>query len=290
MNPEENPNLQEIILASTQDELVRLAQGLPKIFLGLVVLALFLYLSRMAVRGVLRLTRAYPQMQENESFITNMTRWLVVFLGLSLSLQVMGLGSLANKIMAGGGILAVALGFAFKEIGENLIAGIMLTFNRPFHIGDMIESGRHRGRVRSIQLRYTHVRSPEGQDIYIPSAHIIKDALVNHTADGKRRPSFHIGVDYREDLNKVIDLILYEIFQTPGVLKEPKPTVAISRFDDLWVSLQVSFWIDTAVPDLDYLATVNKVMNSVRESLIKEGIELSADAARKRHLTQEFQS
>jgi small conductance mechanosensitive channel len=277
-------SLRQILVESSQKELERLAHGAPKIILGVLVLFFFYWLSRLAVRAIDRLGNKYSQIQDNHSFLKTISRWVILFLGLSLSLQIMGLASVANKILAGGGILAVALGFAFKDIGENLIAGLMLTFNRPFHIGDMIESGRHRGRVRSIQLRYTHVRSSEGQDIYIPSAQIIKDALINHTADGRRRPNFSIGIAYQEDLNKVIDLILYEIFQTPGVLLEPKPTVAISRFDDLWVTLQVSFWIDTAVLDLDYLATVNQVMNSVKETLVTHNIRLGSQSAQWREV------
>ena len=108
-------------------------------------------------------------------------------LGLVIGLQILGLTAVATSLLATGGLVAVVLGFAFREIGENFLAGLLLSFSRSFEVGDLIESAGHRGRVKEIDLRQVWLRSADGRDIFVPSAEVFRSVLVNFTRDGLRR-------------------------------------------------------------------------------------------------------
>jgi len=99
---------------------------------------------------------------------------LCLYFGLIQALE-----NLALSVLAGGGVTAIVLGFAFWEIGENLIAGVFLAFSRPFNIGDFINTEGFECRVQSIALRYTHLRADDGRDLFIPSSQLFSKSLIH---------------------------------------------------------------------------------------------------------------
>ena len=140
------------------------------------------------------------------------------------------LTALATSLLATGGLMAVVLGFAFRDIGENLLAGVLLAFSRSFDVGDLIESSGLQGRVRAIELRHVHIRTADGCDIFIPSAAIFRNPLHNFTRDGLRRGRFTVGIDYGDDPVRALEILAETVGSTPGVLPEPKSSVAMSGF------------------------------------------------------------
>ena len=146
----------------------------------------------------------------------------MIGLGLVLALQILGLTAMAASLLATGGIVAIVFGFAFREIGENLLAGIFLAISRSFEVGDLIESNDLRGIVRDIDLRQVHVRTPDGRDIFIPSAQIFKNPLVNFTRDHLRRAQFTIGIDYRDDPERARHILATAVAEHEAVLERPR--------------------------------------------------------------------
>ncbi len=177
--------------------------------------------------------------------VRRLIRWTAGALGLVMALHVLGLTAIATSVLATGGVMAVILGFAFKDIGENLLAGIFLAFSRSFDVGDLIESGGLRGVVRSIDLRDTHIRTADGCDIFIPSAAIFRNPLLNFTRDGLRRGSFTVGIDYRDDPERALALLEPAVAEADGVIPDPAPVLEVSGLGPSWVELQVHFWVDT---------------------------------------------
>ncbi|NNK80391.1 MAG: mechanosensitive ion channel, partial [Flavobacteriales bacterium] len=136
-------------------------------------------------------------------FIANVIKWAVYLIGFSAGLDIVGYGSILSGILAGAGIGAIIIGFAFKDIGENFLAGILLAFNRPFSTGDIIEVEGHKGTVRDLTLRAVHIRNAEGKDFYIPTSSILKNTLINYTRDGMLRLDFFIGISPEDDIETV---------------------------------------------------------------------------------------
>ena len=105
-------------------------------------------------------------------------------------------------------LTAIVIGFAFKDIGENFLAGVMMAFNRPFRIGDTIKSGDVEGKIVELSLRDTHIKTFDGKDVYVPNGQILKNPVYNYTIDGFLRHQFSIGIDYNSDIKKARDLIM----------------------------------------------------------------------------------
>ncbi|NNF03266.1 MAG: mechanosensitive ion channel family protein [Rhodothermales bacterium] len=248
----------------------------PRILAGVLLFVLFLIAGRLASRGVRRLAARTERESRTTRLIGRIMSMIFGILGLVMALHVMGLTAIATSLLATGGILAVVLGFAFKEIGENLLAGIMLSFSRSFNVGDLIESDGLRGIVRAVNLRDVHVRTADGCDIFIPSAAIYRNALRNYTRDGLRRVSFELGIDYGDDPASARTVMREAIEGSPGVLTTPPPSVEIMDLSDAYVRMQGHLWVDTFSGSV--VSTVrSEAINRVHRALAENGFTFSSN-------------
>jgi small-conductance mechanosensitive channel len=194
-------------------------------------------------------------------------------------LNKIGLGDAVAGLLAGAGVTAIVLGFAFKDIGENLLAGIMLAFNRPFNIGNVIEIDGFVGTVKALQLRSTHLRTFNGRDIYIPNSSLIKNPLINYTQDGLLRHDFIIGLDYGESIKDVMQEIdstlsgITEIVHTEDLA----PFVTISEFGTSTVNVIIHFWINSKDFIGSTLVLKSEVMRKVIVALLDKNVGMPAD-------------
>lgn len=266
----------DVVIESLQAMWVQTLVWLPRVAIAVAVFAVAMGIGTLVGGAIARGLTHYRMSLIHAAFFRRLTAWVFGFIGLAVALDVVGLEAAAAGVVAGGGVSAIALGFAFRGIGENLLAGLFLAVNRPFRIDDVIQSGEMRGKVRGIELRYTHVRSADGRDIFIPSADIFNNSLVNFTRDGLQRLSFTIGVDYAEDCNAVCTAMTEALSATPGILPAPPAMVYLSEFRDGWVEIEAAFWIDTRDP-LDAMAPMRShAMEAVRRRLIADGVVLSS--------------
>jgi len=199
------------------------------------------------------------------TFISQMISFVlktfVVFMGLYL----LGLNSFTNKILAGAGILTFIIGFALKDIGENFLSGIILAFKSPFKIDDLIEVNQIIGFVKDINIRETQIKTPDGKDVFIPNAIILKNPLFNYTIDGYLRYEFIVGIAYENNPTEAIKIILETVNQVDGVLEGDKmPAVMISELATSTISIHVMFWVDT------FQTTKRTVHNSIRSHVIND--------------------
>lgn len=269
----------DLLLESLMAEWQRLLQILPRIGIALVAVIISVMVGRLIGRGVEQVVRRSDLPNTHGSFFRKVVVWVFVFFGLLVSLNLLGLRTLAAGLMTGGGVTAVVLGFAFREIGENFLAGFFLAFSRPFKVGDLIESNGLRGTVQSIELRYTHVRSADGRDIFIPSSQLFKEALVNFTRDGLRRFSFTVGIDYADDPQRAVELLRPAVGQCGGVLGQPQSGVIVSGLLDAWVQLEVFYWINTFDSAHSIGSVQTGVLGAVRSTLRDAGYTLSNDTS-----------
>jgi small conductance mechanosensitive channel len=213
------------------------------------------------------------------AFIANVINVVLVIFSIVIILSILGMGGFVTTIMAGAGISAFIIGFAFKDIGENFLAGILLAFKRPFRIGDRIDSVGISGKVIGLNLRETIVKTLDGKDVYIPNAMIAKNPLTNYTIDGYLRNEFTIGIDYEDDLQGAISIIMESIREIPDILHDEKhhTVVAIHELAASTINLVIYFWIETYNPDLSLIDVKNTAMKKVVANLVKAGYYLPAD-------------
>jgi small conductance mechanosensitive channel len=271
--------MREKIQVAFQDFWESIVIRTPDILVGLILFLTFLFLG-IVLR---RLIRQRLVKQVNDPLLVNFIGrivFLVFFvLGAIVLLGQIGLTEAAGGVLAGAGVGALILGFAFKDIGENFIAGFLLAISRPFGTGDVIQIDSFTGTVKELKFRITHIRTFDGRDIYIPNATMVKTALINFTRDGLLRHDFIIGLDYGDDIASAIKSILNQLSQLPNIVKTPDlaPFVIINKFNVSTIDLQIHFWINSK----DFLGSVTvlktQVMHEVLKRLKKEGYNMPAD-------------
>lgn len=252
---------------------------LPELFWGVIGLALVILLGKLLQKLLSR--RLSKRMEDKllADFIGKIIFAIFIVFGIVLFLQILGLGRAVGGLLAGAGVTAIVLGFAFKDIGENFLAGMFLAFGRPFSIGDLIEVQSIKGVVKEMNFRNTHVRTYDGKDIYVPNALLFKDPLTNYTRDGLLRYTFTIGIDYEDNISAAINCILKTLDQLSGIEKEQglKPFVAIDQFATSTVNLSIFYWVNVFNKRIDVTRTKNETMTAVINDLRAGGFTLPSD-------------
>lgn len=244
---------------------------LPKALLAFVILILFIFFSGKVSNLVKNRLIFRTKDTLLSGFISKIAKWGVNIIGFVICMEVLGFATLAGGIITGAGLSAVILGFAFKNIGENFLSGLLLAFNRPFNTGDLIQVEGYTGKITSMDFRTTNIETFDGQNVFIPNSMIINNPLVNFTYESKRRIDFTIQVDYTNDLDKAKKIILNSIKQVKDVLDEPKPMVIV---DELTTSMSIKsyFWIDTKISENSLPEIKSDVIELSRKELNDEGI------------------
>ena len=213
-------------------------------------------------------------------FISQIVGISVQLFTIIFALRVFGYRDLTTSLLAGAGVLTFVIGFAFKDIGENFLAGILLAFKSPFRINDLIETSGIIGYVIDLSIRDTRIKTLDGKDVFVPNGQIIKNPLFNYTLDGFLRYEFVIGLDYDSDVHKAIDVILETVKTVEGVIHTHKiPTVNIDAFASSTINLKVMFWLDTfeSTSKTYHSGIKTEVMKRVLDSLTSGGFNLPSD-------------
>ncbi|MDH3400761.1 MAG: mechanosensitive ion channel family protein [Chromatiales bacterium] len=267
----------ELLLLSLRDFWQEMLGMAPRILIALSVLALSYVLGRYLARlASMALGRSALQ-ELHHRFFRVAIIILSVFGGMIVALNVLGLEKVAVSMLAGGGVTAVVLGFAFREIGENFLAGLFLTFSRPFNVGDLIVTGEIEGTVKDIELRYTHIRTDDGRDAFVPSSQLFNSPVINFTRDGLRRSSFTVGIDYANDAKLACDFLKKAVGRARGVLSDPSPGVFISELADSFVVLKAWYWVDALKKNQSLTDIKTEVLDNCRIALLENGYTVSAE-------------
>ena len=249
---------------------------LPKLIIATIVFSIF-YFFASRVRNVVK-SRLEKQMDDPllARFLSRIIRVVIITIALLIVLQILGLGGTAGGVLATAGLGAFVIGFAFKDIGENFLAGIILAFDRPFRVGDVVDLDGVTGTVVALNFRTTHLKSFDGKDMYIPNANIIKTKVVNYTIDGYLRYSFEIGLDYGADVMKAQKLVLETLYNVEGIIKEgPKsPSVNLSSLGVNTLNLTAYYWIDTFDKSVSSSKLKTSILHRAIQSLEKENFYL----------------
>lgn len=136
------------------------------------------------------------------------------------ALQTAGLSGIAGAIFATAGASAVVLGFAFKDIAENFLAGIILAFNRPFHVNNTVQIENVFGKVKSMEFRYTKITTFDGRNVYIPNADVLTKPAFNYTEDSFYRADFVVGIAYENDIEKAKEIIISCFDEDEEIVKD----------------------------------------------------------------------
>ncbi|REJ75697.1 MAG: mechanosensitive ion channel family protein [Acidobacteria bacterium] len=244
----------------------------PYIVIGVIVFGAFV-IAASVVKRVIKatVTRAkYDDMLG--SLIGRLAYYATLIIGFFVSAVVVFPGMEPGDLLTGLGIGSVALGFAFKDVLQNLFAGFLILLYRPFRIGDLIEVDDYKGIVEEISVRATKLKTLDNERVVVPNSELYMNSVVVFTAFDDRRTRVAIGVGYGEDPDHARTVIQKTLDKMDGLLKDPAPNVRFTDFGDSSVNLEMLFW--TASDQSSTRSAVDIVIAAVKKALDSEGIEI----------------
>lgn len=180
------------------------------------------------------------------------------------------LGFQMSHLLATAGVIGVAIGFASQTSVSNIISGIFLITEQPFSIGDLVTIGGTTGEVLAIDTLSVKLRTFDNRYVRIPNETIIKSEVMNITHFPIRRIDIHLGVSYREDLNRVREVLVDLAHQHPLCLQEPAPVTILEGFGDSSINFLFGVWVERE----DYLEVKNSIHIQIKERFDSEGITI----------------
>lgn len=246
---------------------------LPNLVLALIVFAIFFFLAGVMRRLVRRLTRQRRQARNLGLILGRLVQWVTILIGLFIALSIVIPTLKANDLVQLLGISGVAIGFAFRDILQNFLAGILILLTEPFQIDDQIVFKDFEGTVENIQTRATIIRTYDGRRIVIPNSELFTNSVTVNTAFEYRRLQYDIGIGYGDDIATAKRLILEAIRQTEGVLTDPAPDAIVVDLADSTVNIRARWWVRPP-QRAEVLDLQDKVLTAIKQILTDHGIDM----------------
>ncbi len=244
---------------------------LPNIAVALVLLVVFWFLAR----GLAALVRRSGKSRGRDNLGdvgASLLRWLVTILGVMLAVTIVAPSISPGDLFAGLGIGSVAIGFAFKDILQNMLAGILILIRQPFEVGDQIVSGGHEGTVERIETRATLIKTYDGRRVVIPNSDIYTDAVVVNTAFDKRRSQYDVLIGCSDDIDEACAIMVQAAGKCEGVLSDPAPEAIPWGMDADGNTIRLRWWTTPARADVVHVW--GRVIRDTYNALNDKGIDL----------------
>ena len=204
------------------------------------------------------------------SFMTRLVRGILMAVGLLLAFDILGITSLMGAVLGTAGIIGLAIGFAFKDIVENYLAGMLLSLRRPFSVNDLILVGEFEGRVVRLTSRELVLLTLEGNHVRLPNAHVFKTPFTNFTINPRRLFRFEVGISVDEELQHALAVGVGTLEAMAGVMNDPPPFGRVRELGDSTVTVRFHGWVDQR--STDFLKVRSEAIRLVKAALDAEGI------------------
>ena len=249
------------------------AAWLPHLAVALVAAVLFVFLGK-GVRAAADRGLAKTSVHEAaRDLLARLLHFAVLATGLMVVLSILELDKAVTSVLAGAGVVGLAVGFAFQDLAGNLISGMGLSMKRPFGIGDVIETNDVFGVAERIELRTTTIRTPDGKKVLVPNRKIFQDVLVNHTDNVLRRLDFACGVSYAEDLDQVEQVTLEAVAGVEGISPEKEPQLFFTAFGGSSIDYELRVWFEYGA-QRDLVALRDRVLRAIKHAYDERDITI----------------
>ncbi len=250
-----------------------LVAALPNVLAASVVLLVFYGLGRLARRIAARLLARFSPYSDVNRLLAGVVFILVMAGGLLVALGILNLSKTVTSLLAGAGILGLALGFAFQDTAENLIAGVILNVRREFTDGDIVETNEHMGVVESVGMRVMLLRAFDGPLIVIPNSQVFKNVLTNYSARSSRRVDLSVGVSYGDDLERAAAIATAAIEEIHPRDRSHDVELFYEEFGDSSINFMIRFWVPFQ-RQTDYLRARSEAIIRIKRAFDREGITI----------------
>ena len=250
-----------------------LISHLPDFGLAVVVLILFWLIAKGVRSGVFRALSRTSQNHAVNRLIATAAFLALVGAGVFFALGIMDLDKTVTSLLAGAGILGLALAFAFQDAAENLVSGVTISISQPFRVGDFIETNGFLGTVEDISLRSTAVRRPQGQLVLIPNSTVFKNPMINYTETSDRRVDLEVGVSYADDLETAKRVAIAALDGLEGRNVERDAELFYTGFGGSSIDFVIRFWLTDAYQG-SFMAARSEAIQRIKTAFDREGVSI----------------
>ncbi|ELR70452.1 Potassium efflux system KefA protein [Fulvivirga imtechensis AK7] len=246
---------------------------LPNFVIAILVVIVFYFIAKITARILKGALSRFVRNQSVVSLILSISSFIIVIIGLTVALGVLKLDKTVTSVLAGVGVIGLALGFAFQDAAANLISGVIMAVQSPINVGDIIESQGVLGTVKEIGLRATTIFNPKGQDVVIPNRLIFQNVYTHYTINGSRRIDLVCGISYGDDLDKVEQVSVRAIEQIPYLLPGKKVEFFYQEFGDSSINFVVRYWVHFKKQP-DFLQAQSDGIKNLKKAFDNNGITI----------------
>ena len=247
--------------------------ALPNFLLAVLTVIVFWLLARAIRSVVMRLLRRVSNSQQVTYLLSQVVYIAVVTAGAFIALGILGLQKTVASLLAGAGIIGLALGFAFQDIAANLMAGIYLSVRRPFRRGHLVKTQDFFGIVQEVNLRWTELITQQGQLVLIPNKQVFENPIVNYTARGNRRVDLTVGVSYGDDLERARRVAIEAVSAMTSRVPDREVELFYEELAESSIDFTIRFWIPFS-KQKDYLEARSEAIIRIKKAFDANGITI----------------
>lgn len=251
----------------------------PYLIIALIIFIIFWFLAKLFKIVVRKTLGAHAQRKQNLVMVLNrIGGTVIIFVGFLVAMVIAIPGFTPGQLISALGITSVAIGFAFKDIFQNLLSGIIILLSEPFRIGDQIVSGTFEGTVENILIRATYIKTYDGRRIVIPNATLFTNPVQVNTAFNLRRIQMDLTIGYHDDIETARQIMLDVLSRCDSVYRSAPPTVVVTSLSDVGVVMRVRWWIDASA-QMNVVGSTDQVLTQLKNDLLAAGICLPISAS-----------
>ncbi len=246
-------------------------KNLPNILVAIILMVVIFFIARWLGRFIKKQLKQRNRSNFGE-ILGSFAKWILIILGFFICVTIMAPSLSFADLIGGLGVSSVAIGFAFQDILQNWLAGILILTRQPFKIGDEIEVNGMKGVVDRIETRATVITTYDGIDIVVPNNDIYTNAVKVITAHKLIRSQYDLGLGYDQDYKKAVQ-VLRETLESIEGIEQDKP-IDILNWDqaDSWLTIRMRWWTDSKRGNV--VKTFSEVIAKTQHAMDDAGINL----------------
>lgn len=252
-----------LVLGKLQSWLETFVSMLPNLLVAIVVAVAFWHLGKLIGRGLRKGLRRVMDNAQAAGLVGTMASIGVKVAGCFIALSILQLDKAVTSLLAGVGIIGLALGFAFQDLAANFVSGVMMTVRNPFRVGDLVRIGEDMGVVEKVDLRTTSLRRLDGELTLIPNRRVYENTMINYARARSRRVEVAVGVSYDDDLEQAEEAAT-EALESLEMRVDGRPVdVFYTGFGGSSIDLICRFWI-AALDQRSFVAARSEAIKAIK--------------------------
>ena len=258
-------------LDQVKERVISLVAAAPLLVIAAAIVLFTWWIGTIVARRPVRWLKQHSDNPYMDGLFRRILQSVIVLGGILLALNLLGATALVGAVLGSAGVIGLALGFAFRDVGENYIAGVLLSLRRPFAPGDHLVIDKYEGKVVALTSRATLLMTLDGNHLSLPNALVFKSVVLNYSVNPKRRFDFSLLIDPAQSIRESQQLAITEIARVDGVLSDPAPSWSAENFVASGISLKFYGWVDQRNSDIGKVRS--EALRAVKGAFAKAGIE-----------------